>query len=395
MDKQKNQPIEVDIVVVGAGIIGLATAASAAKLGMRVCCIDQQLPPEKDGAIYGQEQLQSAWVSALASPAVTLLDEIGVWDDLRDHACPYHHMHVEICGAPIHLSHRDAMTPNLGHILNNFRIKQALWQSCRASDGVVFLQDTPQEWRHEEQQLYTTSGQQITAALCVGADGVNSWCRSAAGISHIQHEYIQDNALVGMLQHGKPHHQTARQYFSEHGVLGILPSTDYHRSIYVWSSARGQSQADSLATMLQRVPSEIGSLKPIGEPRSHRIVSQRVTKYHNRQIVLAGDAAVSVHPLAGQGMNIGLRHVIMLMKQLKYAHRNSQLFSNQQILSRYQELCCGFDALSCETYSHMRRWLCHRSGVWSHFVGLGVRCFNQAATVKRVLIQHALHANMH
>ena len=86
MGKQKVQSIEVDIVVVGAGIIGLATAASAAKLGMRVCCIDQRLPPEKDGTICSQQQLESAWVSALARPAVTLLDEIGVWDDLKFHA---------------------------------------------------------------------------------------------------------------------------------------------------------------------------------------------------------------------------------------------------------------------------------------------------------------------
>lgn len=394
MGKQKVQSIEVDIVVVGAGIIGLATAASAAKLGMRVCCIDQRLPPEKDGTICSQQQLESAWVSALARPAVTLLDEIGVWDDLKFHACPYHHMHVEIYGAPIHLSHRDAMVPNLGYIINNFRIKQALWQYCRASNKVVFLQDTPQEWCHEKRQLHTTNGQQITAALCIGADGVNSWCRRAAGISHTQHGHIQDDALVGMVQHNKPHRQTARQYFSAHGVLGILPSTDYHRSVYVWSSARGQAQSDSLATMLQRVSLEIGSLKPIGAPRRHRIVSQCVTKYHQRQIVLAGDAAVSVHPLAGQGMNIGLRHVMILMKQLKYAHRNGCLFSNQQMLSHYQESCSGFDALSCETYSHMRKWLCQTSGAWSHLIAMGVRCFDQVAGVKRVLIQHALHANM-
>ena len=122
MDKMKRRPIEVDLVVVGAGIVGLAAVASAVKLGLRVCCIDQQFSLGNEKETFSAEQLESAWVSALARPAVSLLSELSVWDNLKAHACPYQHMHVEIFGEPVHLSYRDAMVSNLGYILNNFSV---------------------------------------------------------------------------------------------------------------------------------------------------------------------------------------------------------------------------------------------------------------------------------
>ena len=397
MDKSK--AIKADIVIVGAGITGLAAAASAIKSGLKVCCIDKRLPTES----YTKSQLESAWVSALARPATTLLEKLGLWSELSPFACAYQNMVVKIgCESEINISHRDAMAENLGYVLNNFRLKKSLWDYCQQSeDQWVICEDNPAAWDDKNERLLTRKGRLIEAQLCIGADGVNSWARDAAGIRISKDHAINDIAWVGVLVHENPHQWAARQHFSEDGVLGVLPTINYHQSVYVWSTRANLDQHTSEAKIAEEIIGRVhealpfyGACQTKGSPRQHQVVSQGAIKYHAEKIVLIGDAANAVHPLAGQGLNMGLRHVDELTAQLIKVHKQHRRLSSPHVLDQYEANCRGFDTLSREAYVAMRQYFCVKStSPLQTLLALGAHAVNRLKPIKDRLIRHALHAN--
>ena len=397
MDESK--AIKADIVIIGAGITGLAAAASAIRSGLKVCCIDKHLPTEP----YTQSQLETAWVSALARPATALLEKLGLWNELSPFACAYQNMVVKIGGeSEIKISHRDAMAENLGFILNNFRLKKSLWDYCQQSkDQWIICEDSPASWDYKHERLVTQKGQVIEAQLCIGAEGVNSWARDAAGIGVNKDQAINDIAWVGILVHKNPHQWAARQHFFEDGVLGILPTINYHQSVYVWSTEAHLDQHVSQAKIAEQIVARVQKALPFygachtqDLPRQHQIVSQSALKYHAKKIVLIGDAANAVHPLAGQGLNMGLRHVAELTGKLVKVQRQHRRLSSPYVLDQYEANCRGFDALSRETYAAMRRYFCVKNTSYLQtLLAVGLYTVDKVKPIKDRLIRHALHAN--
>ena len=394
-----SKSIEVDVLVIGAGITGLAVAASAAQAGLSVCLLDRKLPKRP---VNMPIETPQAWVSALAKPAIELLQSLDLWPSLIKRACSYQKMHIKMgLNCDLKLSSHDIGEQSLGYIVENAAIREALWVYCSNKPGIVtVMEDLPERWCADDSCLKTKHGVKVNAQICVGADGTGSWSRKEAGIVCDHDENIDDIAWVGTFTHTNMHEATARQCFDDDGVLGLLPSYDYHKSIFVWSVKKEKiphdesKVIDSVKASIEQSFPSYGTCSVDSSMRQHVIHSQGARSYWKNHIVLVGDAATSVHPLAGQGLNIGLRQAILLTRQLKKAKRAHRRLSDHYYLSRYAKSCQGYDALSRKIYQQCRLQGGQNHGIIGRVLNFGTAFVNQSQWLKRILIDHALHADM-
>ena len=372
----------------------------AARAGLKVYLIDRHFPEHKGPELGVLSASQKAWVSAIARPAQKVLRDLGVWDKLEKDACAYKEMQVEMYeGSVLNFSCMDVGEENLGHIVNNFHIKEALWNGCLHEKNIQMVCDEPEDWCIESGQLLTKKGQSIRAELLIGADGVNSWARKRAGIEIDEDVKINDQAWVGVLRHEKAHRDIARQKFFTGGVVGLLPMANPRESVMVWSQSKGDhngreidDMSKSVEAKLQQFFPDMGSFEIESDLIVHGIQSQGAKSHHNGNVVLVGDAATSVHPLAGQGLNLGLRSVGVLAETFKQAQRAHAGLADEYYLRRYSSKCEGFNALSRKFFVQCR--LLDSAKMGYAFMGWGVSTVNHVGWLRRMFIAHALYADL-
>jgi len=255
-------------------------------------------------------------VSALTRASQQLLDNLGVWQAIvGDRATPYEHMHVwDRAGlGEIHFDAADLAEPDLGHIVENRVIVRALWQAFDAA-GVRVL--APAQLRtlvagEDGTQLQLADRSRLRAALVVGADGAHSQVRELAGIESHSEPYDQ-HAVVATVRAERGNRSTAWQRFMRDGPLALLPMENDLFSI-VWSTSPDQAQrlcampeAEFDALLTQASESRLGELRLMGDRAAFPLRLQHAREYVHPGLALVGDAAHVIHPLAGQGVNLGL-----------------------------------------------------------------------------------------
>lgn len=313
-----------DLIVVGAGVVGSAAALQATRLGLRVALVEAQ--PHR----VWQAGVADLRVYALASDNRTLLAKLGVWPAMASaRAHPYRRMRVwDAAGGGELVFDADALgRQELGHIIENDllvdRLQAALGREADlrsyCPDRVVGLNDAD-----DHVEVILDSGLTLRGRLLLGADGAHSHTRELAGIASTRHDYGQCG-LVAYVRTTQPHQDTAWQRFLPTGPLAFLPCADGRCSI-VWTLPDAEAQRlrvlapDAFCAELTRAfDARLGEVVEVGERAAFPLRRQIANDYHQGRVLLLGDAAHAVHPLAGQGVNLGLRDVTALADLLQSA----------------------------------------------------------------------------
>lgn len=330
-----------DVAIVGAGMVGAALAALLVRSGLNIMVIEA-------GSIEVMPRRRNEGrVSALNAAAERILAAAGAWQAiLADGACPYREMHVwDAVGAgSIHFDSADIGEARLGYIVDNQSVVDALIARLRGATG---LRLRPQarvsalSQLADEVFLDLDDGSRISARLVVGADGAGSHVRRLSGLEVLTHDYEQ-RAIVASVTTELPHHRTAWQRFLPTGPLAFLPLADGRCSI-VWSTSVAHAEA-LLAMDEQSFRQELGAafdhrlglITACGPRAAFPLRRQHATRYVAPRVALVGDAAHVVHPLAGQGANLGFLDAAALAEVVTDAAARSADIGSSRVLRRYE-----------------------------------------------------------
>jgi 2-octaprenyl-3-methyl-6-methoxy-1,4-benzoquinol hydroxylase/2-octaprenylphenol hydroxylase len=384
----------LDIAVVGGGMVGAAAALALSRAGFSTALLEARPP----SPWHPQDDVDLR-VVGLAPSSIKLLDELDVWTSIRNaRACPYAHMHVWDAenGAAIDFDAADEGRDQLGYIVENNLVQWTLWQALDAA-GVqrlcpAVVQDF--ETRPDRVVLALADGESVAVRLLVAADGGGSPLRERAGIGTRGRDYTQ-RAVVAHVSTERPHAQTCWQRFLPTGPLALLPLQDGRSSI-VWSlpedEARRVLALDDEAFLNELgVASDfrLGRITATTPRAAFPLKLQLAERYQAERFVLLGDAAHVVHPLAGQGVNLGLRDVAELRDSLAAARDAGRDFASSQVLRRYARRRRSADTLDAYGFDALARIYALQGAPWVAMRGLGVRVVDRLLPLKRRLAAHA------
>ena len=372
-------------LIIGGGIVGATLALKLAQAKRPVTLVDAA--PDRDEASWQELLIQrDARVYALSLASIELLKEVGAWQNIQTSGrkADYSQMQVWQLNGLGELLFGDSDTehPNiLGSMVEPLVIEHALWQRLNDSDIGDYLtvikgqKVVDMDWLGAQAgyQVTLENGKRISANLLVGADGRGSFVRRQAGIELDTLDY-QQTAICCAIHTAMPHLATARQAMLPTGTLALLPLADIteedkarpqHWQSVVWTLPRNQALAllaeepsyiaDKLAAASNY---ELGAIDKIESIASFPLTAQQAKSYIADNLVLIGDAAHGVHPLAGQGLNLGMLDVKELFAQLEYDYQRSgnSLWGSAQTLRTYERLRRPHNSLMMHSFSALN-WL--------------------------------------
>ena len=309
-----------DVAIVGGGMVGGALALGLAQQGFTVTVLEKTAPPAFDPA-----SAPDVRISAISAASVSLLKGLGVWDAVQAMRChPYRRLETwEWETAHVVFDAAELKLPLLGYMVENTVLQQALWQALEAHPKVTLR--VPGSLialhRHDDlQELELKGGEVIRAKLVIGADGANSQVRQMAGIGVHAWQYAQSCMLISVQCENDPGDSTWQQ-FTPDGPRAFLPLFDNWASL-VWydSPARirqlqNMNMAQLQAEIAKHFPSRLGYVTPLAAG-AFPLTRRHALQYVQPGLALVGDAAHTIHPLAGQGVNLGYRDVDALIDVL-------------------------------------------------------------------------------
>lgn len=344
--------VDFDVAIVGGGMVGATTACLLLREGFSVALIEAREAPKFDAS-----RDVGLRVSAISPGAQSILEHTGAWRLVaqRRH-CPYRRMHVDETGdgqgAALEFAAAEFGMERLGTIVENDSVAAALWQVLEArqtaGDKLEIINGArvgALETSAENARLMLDSGNSVTASLVVGADGPRSPVRRMAGIEQKTWTYNQ-KGIVAVVRAEQPNPGMAWQRFMEGGPLAFLPLADGSSSI-VWT--RPNLEAERLLTLddgefgdeLAAASGQwLGAIEHCGPRAAFDLTMRLSERYAARRTALLGDAAHVVHPLAGQGVNIGFLDAAALAELLGESRRENRDWADEarleRLLERYQ-----------------------------------------------------------
>jgi 2-octaprenylphenol hydroxylase len=394
-----------ELIVVGGGMTGLTLAAllaqSRAAEALRITVIDAASRPRFDA---GEDV--ALRVSAIASGSTEILGAVGAWQAVADtRACPYEHMRVwdgdDDPDGPstLRFDADEFGVAQLGFIAENLLVQDSLLRVLDRTD-VNLRFDAPidtLEASGDRYRVQLVDGRELDADLLVGADGARSFVRESADIDVMQRPYAQ-TAFVTHLRPQEPHGATARQRFLPDGPLGMLPLADGRISV-VWSTtpetARHAMEAgdDELGVLLTEASDEVlGELAAAGPRGTFPLCAQHARNYVLPRLALIGDAAHAVHPLAGQGANLGLADASALSTVIEEAIRKGEHPGDRPVLRRYERARKGANATMLHLMTGLNQLFAAGSPTIGEIRRAGMRLFNVSGPLRERAVRVALGA---
>ncbi|MFD2191383.1 UbiH/UbiF/VisC/COQ6 family ubiquinone biosynthesis hydroxylase [Pistricoccus aurantiacus] len=396
---------QAEVLIVGGGIVGLGLAALLGEAGVEVSLIDAGPAPASTDLKSTAAQRPDLRVSALNPISQRLLQTLGAWSCMEtQRVTPYYAMQVwdSQGSGEIHFSADQAGVPVLGHIVENIVTQQALAArleqlptvTTHYSAKVVALEEAPRGRR-----LRLENGEQLDAPLVVAADGARSPLRDLAGID-VDSRDTGHAALVTTVRVARGHGGVARQVFLSGGPLAFLPvdvaGRDDHCSI-VWSTS--PADAERLASLTptalageleQAFEVRLGAVEVVDRAVSLPLVQRHAKEYVRDGFALIGDAAHSIHPLAGQGVNLGLMDAAVLAEELLSARTRGARLGDPRILNRYARRRRGDNAGMLALMDGFRLLFgsTHPALVLARNLGLGG--VDRLTPLKRLLMHQAI-----
>ncbi len=339
--------MDCDVVIAGGGLNGPALALALAQSGLTVTVIDARPAPARaetgfDGRAY-----------ALALASKRLLAAIAVWPRVEALAQPIMHIrasdgHAGRGAAPFFLTFDSAELEEgpMGFMLEDRHLYRAFLEAMQAQPGLTLISGTKVVDQCPEPgkiTVTTDTGQTLATRLLIGCDGRGSAVAARASIRRQGWSYGQ-TALVTAVRHEKHHHGTAHQFFMPHGPLAILPLAGGYHSSIVWSETddtaaaiQSLNDADYLDALRPRFGDFLGEIALAGARFTYPLSLSLADHFVAPRIALVGDAAHGVHPIAGQGLNLGLRDVAALAETLVTATRRGEDPGAIDVLERYEQ----------------------------------------------------------
>jgi len=391
------------IVVVGGGVTGLMAATLLAK-GPQRELLDITLVDAAPRPVFSPGNDVALRVSAIATGTAAMFESVGAWEyTAATRVGPYTGMRIwdesdtPESAAALRFDADEFAIEQLGFIVENVLLQDVLLYQLDRTDTTLKFESPISKLRKAARHyvLDLESGESLNADLVVGADGARSFVRSAVGIETNEWSYDQ-TAFVTHLQPEQPHDGVAFQRFLRDGPLGILPLQDGRVSI-VWSTTPDQANAalaadDATTGRLLSEASDyvLGSLKVAGPKGAFPLLARHATHYVLPNLALIGDAAHAIHPLAGQGANLGLQDAAELAAQISGAIGEGLHPGDRPVLRRYERARKGANATMLHFMTGLNRLFTTDSPVLGGLRTVGMRAFNRSGPIREHAVKVAL-----
>jgi len=344
--------MDCDCLIVGGGVVGLALGLALDHAGLSTIVLERGNPAEIDWTRFDGRAL------SVALGQRRFLEQIGAWDQIAPHAQPMNDIlvtdgRVSEGAAPLylHFDHRaSAAAEPLAHMVEHRYLRKTLLDRSEQAPNLRLLHSveaTQIDRSADQVTVHLSDGQVLTAPLIVAAEGAFSPTREALGFDKIGWDYGQ-KGIVTTVEHDLPHHGVAQEYFLPGGPFAVLPLTDdaetgNHRASLVWTEKTDVAETimgldDELFTaeLRKRFGDYLGTVNPVGPRYSYPLRYQQALDFAGPRAALIGDAAHVVHPLAGQGMNLGLKDAAALAEVIVDASRLGLDWGSPSVLVRYE-----------------------------------------------------------
>jgi 2-octaprenyl-6-methoxyphenol hydroxylase len=382
-----------DVVISGGGMIGMALGAGLAQQGITVTVIDREVAAARlDPRFDGRS-------SAIAFASYRMLEALGAWEFMGREAEAIREIRVSDGPSLMHLhfDHQDLGEGPLGFMVENRHIRHGLFQWVAKTKGLSVIapdEVTGYEPFGDAAMVALKSGDSIGCQLVIAAEGRDSGLRKLAGIrtTHLPYHQV---GIVTTIEHELPHHGIAHERFLPEGPFAILPLSS-NRASLVWTTSdelaptiMGLSQRAFDAEIQKRVGDFLGPVKALECRWSYPLSLQVAEDYTAPRLVLVGDAAHSIHPIAGQGLNLGLRDVGALIEVLAGRHKNGSDLGADDVLAAYARWRRVDNLLLIAVTDVLNRLFSNRSRVLRLARDTGLGIVNRQAGLKRFFMRHA------
>lgn len=399
--------LDVEVVVVGGGMSGLALGVALAGAGVATAVIDREAAQDQRALTFDGRS------SAIALGAQRVLATLGVWEAMAPFACPIED--IRVTDGPsrlfLHYDHRalydGAAGLPFGWIVENRGIRLALQERATGLAGLTWIApmglasgDGGLVRDEAGARVTLADGRRLRARLIVAADGVRSEVRARAGIGAREWDYGQ-TALVTTVAHTAPHGNVAHEHFLPAGPFALLPlrgcETHPHRSSLVWTERRplvpailGLDDRAFGAELERRFGDSLGRLAPVGPRHAWPLSLVLAESFVADRVALLADAAHRIHPIAGQGLNLGLRDLAALAEVVVDARRAGLDIGNAAVLARYQRWR-RFDTVVMSAVTHGLNHLFSNRVLPIRLArDLGMAAVDRMGPLKRVFMRHAM-----
>lgn len=331
-----------DVIIVGAGIVGLTLANFLANSNLKVAILEQQTP------LAWHPQNNDLRVSAIAKANQQLFAEIGAWQRMcAKRVAPFRRMHIweEQSQAEIHFDCNEIHIDSLGYIIENQVIQSALIENLHDATNVNFIYPVKIQKFHDTKDqviLHLADDSEITTRLLVAADGARSKICEWAKFE-IEKKLYNQSAIVANVEFSKNHQDTAYQKFLSTGPLAFLPLSKSNQYSIVWSTLPEDarklidlSDEDFIQELSKAVGSELGLIESISKRMDFPLQMQHAKQYIKSRIAAVGDAIHTIHPLAGQGVNLGIQDAKELAEIILQAKQKDRDIGAHDTLRRYE-----------------------------------------------------------
>lgn len=401
---------QFDLIIAGGGLVGATLACLLDGLDLRIALVEQRLPDETELPFQSASLRFDPRVSAINEASRRILGEIGVWDEVRAiRCCDYRDMRVWDANGTgsIHFSAAALGADSLGSIVENSIVLAALYRRLRHQENLRILAPftgSGIESADEGGVLFISEdGARLRARLLVGADGANSAVRRMAGIGARESDYDQA-ALVTTVRTAKSHEHTAWQRFLDSGPLAFLPlaaagDAEFRHSSIVWSTHPDDAEDLMAATdeqfrarLGQAIEFRLGEVEWADRRFRFPLRRRHADSYVKDNIVLVGDAAHTIHPLAGQGVNLGIMDVAVLAGELRDGLAGGRQLDDPMVLRRYERRRKGDNVGMMWTMEGLHRLFGAQPLALRWLRNTGLNLVDRTTPLKNILARRAIGA---
>lgn len=384
------------VAIIGGGMVGATVACLLAEKDISVALVDAG-----DPSAAWPEDSYDLRVSALTLASINLFKSLNVWDDivqLGEQSVEKMFVWDHFGRGELDIDSADAGEMQMGSVVENRITVLALWEKIRGLSTCDVFKSIRLEGfdtNEERVDIQLSNNINIKAQLLVGADGSNSKIRQLSGIEHYGWNY-QQKALVATVRPEKPHQNTAWQRFLPEGPLALLPLRDGLISI-VWTSATETteahlklSDADFCEALADASEYQLGEFELLGGRGAFPLKLQFSSEYCQDRMVLIGDAIHTIHPLAGQGANLGLKDAVTLADVVLKAHQARRDIASQQVLRRYERQRKGDNLLMMGMMDGFKRLFGADEMLVKLTRSSGMELINQSTLLKNQICKYAM-----
>ncbi|WP_417355548.1 FAD-dependent monooxygenase [Gallaecimonas pentaromativorans] len=385
--------MEAQVTVVGGGMVGAALALMLGRGGIKVVLVDGHEPGQDFGPVADTR------VSAISEGSRQILAGLGAWQHIARKG-PYQAMEVweKDSFGKLAFSAEDVKAEVLGHIVENRQIQLALWQEIRQCPAITFKAPAKLAAINEGEQnlmLSLDNCDMVATRLLVGADGANSQVRALADIPIVFHDYGH-HALVATVKTELPHQGAARQIFRPQGPLAFLPLWDVNQCSIVWSTVPQEADAlmaldstDFANQLRLAFDNRLGAVELLSEVQRLPLMARYARDFVKPRVALVGDAAHTIHPLAGQGVNLGLADALALAETLLDAAMDERDFGSLKVLAPYGRARKAAAIKMLAAMNGLKTLFGVANPLLKVMRNLGLSGVSSVAPVKRVFIEEA------